>query len=322
LEVRIKADEGESGLLNALSVTSTAAPSALPDLVALSRPALEAASLTGLLHPVDGLSTTLDDPDWYDYARQLGHIQNAGYGLPFAGDALVVVYRSERERISSWNDILASENPLVFAAGDTKAVVALSLYVSANGELVDAQGQPTLDQDALTRVLTLFSDGVLPGVFSPSLENMVSDQQVLQAYLGERANMAIYWASNYRAPEGQFTLPLPGLEETSFSFGTGWVWALAGSNPENQQLAAELADYLIADDFLGNWTDATGYLPTRPSSVDPEDVTMNAILESAQLIPSNDILSVLGPIMQDAVVRVLNGEKPEVVAESIVEQLK
>lgn len=322
LEVRIKADEGESGLLNAISVTSTAAPSALPDLVALSRPALEAASLKGLLHPIDGLSTTLDDPDWYDYARQLGHIQNAGYGLPFAGDALVVVYRSERERISSWNDILASENPLVFAAGDPKAGVALSLYVSANGELVDTQGQPTLDQDVLTRVLTLFSDGVLAGVFSESLENMVSDQQVLQAYLGERANMAIYWASNYRAPDGQFTLPLPGLEETSFSFGTGWVWALAGSNPENQQLAVELADYLIADDFLGNWTNATGYLPTRPSSVDPEHVTMDAILESAQLIPSNDILSVLGPVMQDAVVRVLNGEKPEVVAESVVEQLK
>ena len=115
LEVRIKADEGELGLVNALSVTSMAAPSALPDLIALSRPALETAALKGLLHPIDGLSTALDDPNWYEYARQLGHIQNTGYGLPFAGDALVLVYHSEVERINSWNDILASENPLVFA---------------------------------------------------------------------------------------------------------------------------------------------------------------------------------------------------------------
>jgi ABC-type glycerol-3-phosphate transport system substrate-binding protein len=321
LEVRIKSDDGEAGLVNALSVTSMAAPSALPDLVALSRPALEAASLKGLLHPIDGLSATLDDPDWYGYARQLGHIQNTGYGLPFAGDALVLVYRSEVERINSWNDILASENPLVFSAGDPKALVGLSLYVSANGELLDAQGQPTLNQEALTRVLTLISDGVLAGVFSASLVNMVSDQMVLQAYLGERANMAIFWASNYRAPQGQFTLPLPGLEEVPLSFGTGWVWALAGSNPENQELAVELAEFLIADDFLGDWTNASGYLPTRPSSVDAEDATMNAILESAQLIPSNDVLSVLGTLMQDAVIRVLNGEKPEVVAESVIEQL-
>ena len=215
MDIRIKADEGESGLVNSLSVTSMAAPAALPDLIALSRPALETAALKGLLHPLDGLSNTLDDSNWYEYARQLGRIQNTGYGLPFAGDALVLVYRSEVERINSWNDVLASENPLVFAVGDPKALVGLALYVSAGGELLDAQGQPTLDQDILTRILTSIADGALAGVFSPSLDNLVSNEQVLQAYLGERANMAIIWASDYRAPEGQFTLPLPGLDETS-----------------------------------------------------------------------------------------------------------
>jgi len=57
IEVRIKAEEGETSLLNSLSITSAAAPTALPDLVALSRPDLEAAVLKGLVHPVDGLST-------------------------------------------------------------------------------------------------------------------------------------------------------------------------------------------------------------------------------------------------------------------------
>jgi multiple sugar transport system substrate-binding protein len=321
VEVRTKSDENELDIVNGLSVTSLAAPSALPDLIALSRPALELASLKGLLHPIDGLSVALSDPNWYEYARQLGQIQNTGYGLPFAGDALILAYHSEVERIGSWNDILASENPLVFTAGDPKAMVALSLYVSANGELVSAQGQPTLNQEALTRVLTLISDGVLAGVFSPSLGNMVSDEQVLQAYLGDRANMAIFWASHYRPPEGQFTLPLQGLDDTPFSFGTGWVWSLTGSNADNQQLAVELADYLVDDDFLKNWTNASGYLPTRPSSVDPEDTTMMAVLESAQLIPSNDALLVLGPLMRDAVIRVLSGEKPETVAESVITQL-
>jgi len=321
LEIRVKSNEDEMGLVNALSVTSVAAPSVLPDLVALSHPALEAAAMKGLVHPIDGLSATLDDRNWYGFARDLGYVQNIAYGLPFAGDVLVLVYRSEVERINTWNDILASENPLVFAAGDPKALIGLSLYVSAGGELLDAQGQPTLNQDVLTRVLTMISDGVLAGVFSASSGNLVTDEQVLQAYLGDRANMAIFWASKYTAPQGQFTLPLPGLDETHFSFGTGWVWALAGSNPENQQLAAELADYLVADDFLSVWTRESGYLPTRPSSVDAENSTMTAILESAQLIPSNDVISVLGPLMQDAVVRVLNGEKPEVVAESIIQQL-
>ena len=322
LDIRIKADEGEAGLVNSLSVTSLAAPAALPDLIALSRPALETAALKGLLHPLDGLSTTLDDTNWYEYARQLGRIQSTGYGLPFAGDALVLVYRSEVERINSWNDVLASDNPLVFAVGDPNALVGLALYVSAGGELLDPQGQPTLEQDTLTRVLTSIADGTLSGVFSPSLDNLVSNEQVLQAYLGERANMAIIWASDYRAPEGQFTLPLPGLDEISGSFATGWVWALAGSNSENQPLAVELADYLVEDEFLATWVNATGYLPTRPDSVDAGQATINQIVEAVQPIPSNEVLAVLGPLMQDALMRVLNGEKPDVVAENVIELLK
>jgi multiple sugar transport system substrate-binding protein len=187
---------------------------------------------------------------------------------------------------------------------------------------LDPQGQPTLEQDTLTRVLTSFADGTLSGVFSPSLDNLVSNEQVLQAYLGERANMAIIWASDYRAPEGQFTLPLPGLDETSGSFATGWVWALAGSNSENQPLAVELADYLVEANFLATWTEATGYLPTRPGTVDSGEATINQIVEAVQPIPSNEVLDVLGPLMQDALMRVLNGEKPEVVAENVIELLK
>ncbi|HEX9333639.1 MAG TPA: hypothetical protein VF896_17230, partial [Anaerolineales bacterium] len=95
-----------------------------------------------------------------------------------------------------------------------------------------------------------------------------------------------------------------------------------GSNPENQQLAVKLAEFLVKDDFISEWTRATGYLPTRPSSVPEEDRTMAAILESAHPIPSDDVLAVLGPLMQEALTRVLNGEQPEAVAESVVQKLK
>ncbi|RPH57050.1 MAG: hypothetical protein EHM81_12165, partial [Chloroflexi bacterium] len=91
IEVRVKAESGPGNLLNSLSATRAAAPSILPDLVALSRADLEAATANGLLHSLDGLTTLPDDPDWYPYARQMAHIQNTTFGLPFAGDALVLV---------------------------------------------------------------------------------------------------------------------------------------------------------------------------------------------------------------------------------------
>ena len=322
IEVRVKAEEGEANMLNALSVTSMAAPSALPDLVALSRPALEAAALKGLLHPIDGLSTTLQDPNWYGYARQLGQIENIGYGLPFAGNVFALVYRSELAKFTNWEEILASEALLSFPAGDPQGLVGLALYVSGGGEIVTPQGSPMVDQDVLTRVLTLIEDGLGASMLSPSLAIVGTDAQALQLYRDRNANMVITWTSNYRPVSDEHIMPLPCLDETPYSFATGWMWSLAGSNAENQALAVELAEYLIADEFIGEWTREAGYLPTRPSSVDGQDPTIAALVESAKPIPSNDLLSVLGQLMQDALIRVLNGERPAVVAGSVVEALK
>ncbi len=322
IEVRLKKDEAEGDILNALSLTGAAAPSALPDLILLSRSDLEIAATRGLLHPIDGLSTSLDDPNWYSYAQQLGHIQNTGYGLPFLGDALVLVYYPELGQIVSWEDVLNSDGDIVFPAGNPQGLIGLSLYASAGGEILDAQGLPMLDQEVLARVLTLIDEGISREVFPPSLANVTNETQTLQIYRTGNANKAIVSYLSYRPSEDGRLTPLPGLDQMSFSYATGWIWALAGANVENQQLAAELAEYLVADDFVGEMTRETGYLPTRPSMVAEGDRTIIAVLESAHPLPANDVLTVLGPLMQEALGRVLNGEEPEDVAASIVSVLK
>lgn len=322
LEVRIKASGEQSSVVDLLSVTNRAAPAALPDLILLSRSELEAAVLEGLIHPVDGLSTALEDPNWYGYAQQLAHIQNTGYGLPLAGNALVLVYYPELDTLVSWEDVFASEGNLVFPAGRSQALVGLSLYASVGGEILDSQGLPTLERDALVRVLTLVQEGMSAEVFPVSLANVTTEAQTLQIYRGGSANKAIISIFNYQPAEDGAISPLPGLEGEPFSYATGWVWALAGSKPETQQLAVELAEFLVEEPFIREWTRLTGHLPTRPSSVEANNRTLTAILESAQPIPSDNVLAVLGPLMQEALVRVLNGEEPEVVAESVVEQLQ
>ena len=70
IEVRVKSVDGYGGILDTLTTASAAAPLALPDLVALPRHALETAAEVGVLHPYDGLTTVLDDPDWYDRKKQ------------------------------------------------------------------------------------------------------------------------------------------------------------------------------------------------------------------------------------------------------------
>lgn len=322
IEVRIKKAEAEGDILNALSLTSAAAPSVLPDLILLSRSDLEAAAVQGLLHPMDGLSTALDDPNWYGYAQQLGHVQNTGYGLPFLGDTLVLVYYPELGKIVTWEDVFSSAGQLVFPVGNPQALIGLSLYASAGGKVLDAQGLPTLEPDVLTRVLELVAEGRSQDVFPASLGNVTNEAQTLQIYRGGDANKGIIWFLSYHEPSDGAITPLPGLDDIPFSYATGWVWALAGANSENQQLAVELAEYLVQDEFLGEWTQATGYLPTRPSIVEDADRTMTAILESAHPIPATDVLMVLGPLMQEAMTRVLNGEPPEEVSGSVLQKLR
>jgi multiple sugar transport system substrate-binding protein len=322
IEVRLKKADADGEILNDLSVTSAAAPSVLPDLILLSRSDLESAAQKGLLHPITGLSTSLEDPDWYSYAQQLARIQNTGYGLPFVGDAMVLVYYPELGMIVNWDDVLSSKGQLVFPAGNPDGLVGLSLYASAGGQILDAQGLPTLDEEALRRVLTLMADGRSKRVIPSSLANVTNESQALQIYRTGSANKGIIWVLNYRPSSDGAITPLPGLDETAFSYATGWVWALAGSGPENQQLAVKLAEYLVVDDFVTEWTRETGYLPTRPSSVKDSDRTMTAILESAHPVPPSDVLAVLGPLMQEALMRVLSGEEPKEVAASIVQKLK
>jgi hypothetical protein len=83
-------------------------------------------------------------------------------------------------------------------------------------------------------------------------------------------------------------------------------------------VATDLAEFLLTDEFVGQWLTDTGYLPTRLSQTSKADV----ILESAHALPSNDVLLVLGPIMNQALSRVLNGEQVEVVVRSVMEQVK
>lgn len=323
IDVRIKSESGEADLLNSLSVTSMAAPAALPDLIALPRASLETAAQKGLVRPLEGLSQELESTDWYPYARDLGKIEGTTFGIPFAGDGLVIMYRPELVWIKTWDSILLSESQLIFAGADPQAQVGLSMYASAGGELMDGQGNPTLDQEILTRVLDIFAKGRVATLFPDAAINITAEEQVMQEYRARRAEMAIAHYSQFRASQDGLLQPLMGVDVEHLTFATGWVWSLAGQNVESQTLAVELAEYLTADEFLSRWIGQTGYLPTRPSALDESDrETVTPIIEAAQLVPPNDVLSVLGPIMQEALTRVMSGEQPDVVARSVLEKLK
>jgi multiple sugar transport system substrate-binding protein len=334
LDVRVKAAEGEGGMLESLVATNVAAPSAVPDLVLLPRSMLESAALKGLLYPFDGLTSLLDDPNWYDYARQQARIQSSTYGIPFAGDAMTLVYRPTFTETLANNleDLLSLGEPLIYPAADPQSLFTISLYMAAGGSLQDNQGRPMLDRDTLVRIFEFYKQASEAGMMPTWLTQYSNDSQVWDAFLGNQYHMAITWASTYLsyqlATPGDLALfRLPTLSDVPFTLATGWSWALSSQEAGRRSLAVELAEYLADTDFLAQWTSVAGYLPPRKDALQrwPNEQlrnTIDQISSSATLIPPLDMLSSIGPAMQQALISVLKAQSdPQSAAQAVLSQI-
>jgi ABC-type glycerol-3-phosphate transport system substrate-binding protein len=88
-----------------------------------------------------------------------------------------------------------------------------------------------------------------------------------------------------------------------------------------------LAEFLTADEFLAAWSYAAGYLPPRVDALlrwQDEDLrqAIEQISYSAHLIPSIDLISSLGPALEQAVVKVLKAESdPQTAAQAVIDQV-
>jgi multiple sugar transport system substrate-binding protein len=329
--VRIKALEGPGGLLDSLTTASAAAPLALPDLIVLPRPTLETAALKGLLHPFDGLSNALDNPDWYDFARQLAHLQNSTFGLPIAGDAQVLVYRPAAIGTppADWTTTLTLETPIAFSASDPQALLTLGMYQSIGGALLDEQGRPTLEIAPLTSVLDFYHQAEQNGVMPFWITQYETEDQAWEAFVSGETDLVITWSSHYLSNMLADTAmaPVPTENGEPYTLANGWVWALSTPHTERQSLSAELAEYLTDSEFLAQWSEAAGTIPPQPSAMRGWSDTslqalVNRIAVSARIIPSTDLLTSLGPPLQQAVVAVLKEQSdPQVAAQAAIENI-
>ncbi|MEA3350652.1 MAG: extracellular solute-binding protein [Chloroflexota bacterium] len=331
LETRIKDVEGPGGIVDTLTTASAAAPLALPDLVALPHDALQNAAALGVLRPFDGLTDAMDDPDWYNFARQLSHVQNSVFGIPFAGDALIMVYRPDliEESPADWVSVLESTEQIAFPASDLDSLLTLTFYRASGGAVLDEDGNPFLDMVHLTDTLTFYQQGSKNGVFPYWLAQYETDEQAWVSYDEKQANMVITWASRYlqTIPGDSVVATIPTPDNILYTTATGWAWALASTDPDRQALSAELAEFLTRADYLSAWNAAAGFLPPRPEALSIWDDSqlasvLDIVCSSAQLPPSADVLSSVGPLLNKSIIDVLKEQAdPATAAQSAIDGL-
>jgi multiple sugar transport system substrate-binding protein len=331
VEVRVKASVGPGGMLDSLSATQAVAPESLPDLVALPRPVLETAAIRGLIFPLDRLAAVQEDTDWYNFAHQLARVENTVYGLPFACDALVLLYRTQVvvQPPRDWTTTKQLGLPLLFPIGSSQSLFTLALYQAAGGNVEDAQGLPTITPATLSAVFDFYMGTQEAGILSPAWVKYRTEEETFVAYQNGEADMTIAWVSAYWTRAGEDTasgaLPTPG--GVPFAPLTGWAWAISNPNSTHQDLSTALAQFLTESNYLSEWILAAGYLPPRPSVLaawpeSSKSALASRLVLSAQLIPSVDVLNTLGPLIQQATLDVLNGQQtPAQAAQSVASRL-
>jgi multiple sugar transport system substrate-binding protein len=332
LDIRIKAMDGSAGLLESLESANAAAPLALPDLVLLNYPMLEVAASKGLLHPYDGLSQVMDDPDWYEHAKQVARVHNTTFGFPFASDALALLYRSSIIETPPKDIITALDNARViaFPAADPQALLTLTFYLSAGGTLLDEQGKPSIDKEILTEVFKLIDEGQSNQVFPYWLTQYQTYEQSFQTYLDNRTELAITWVSDYLSNplEDTSISVIPTYDGRPYVLADDWIWAIANPGSDYTELTIQLAEFLVDKNFMASWTEAMGYLPTRPGSLTLWQnktlaTPLNQIAASTHNPPSADILALLTPALSEATIQVMKNQlAPLDAVELVVSQIK
>ena len=332
VELRVKSLDGDGGMVNSLSTANAVAPLALPDVVALPRSVLEVAVLKGLLYPVDGFTHLLNDPDWFPYARQLANINDSTYGIPFAGDAMVLVYKQQTfvKPPRTWDAFLSSKTPLLFPAAQPESFFTISEYITSGGILVDEEGKPTLDSTVLTNVFGFYEQARRTEQMPYWLTQFETNQQAWQAFLEGRSAMVITWLTRYYAEKPKDTkvdlIPTAGGED--FSLVNGWCWALTNPDADRRILAAELAEYLVSTDFIADWSEAAGFLPPTNSALlqwenQNDRAVAERVINSAYLIPSNEIIQISGTTLKDGTVAILKNQvNAQTAVQSVIEKLK
>jgi ABC-type glycerol-3-phosphate transport system substrate-binding protein len=171
-----------------------------------------------------------------------------------------------------------------------------------------------LDVNRLAEVLTFYQEAEKLGLMPYWLTQIQAHEQSWQSFLEGQTDLAGVWVSDYlqAAPEDSAISGLLTRNGQPYSLATGWLWALASPDPTRRDLAVQLAEFLTESGFLAQWTQAAGYLPTRPSVLEKwkdgeAKAALNLIASDALPLPSVDLLSSLGPALQNATLQVLKG---------------
>lgn len=324
IEFRLKRMQDIGGIMPTLRAASAVAPSAVPDITLMRREDLLVAAQSGLIQPLEGVTSTAIVGGLYQVALQLGQIDDQLYGLPYVLDVQHLSYlppSGQTDSYTGWRfeDVLDRGQPFTFPAARASGVNSTFFiqYLAAGGSLPDASGVLTVNADALRTVYEFYEQAARADlVDESSLDYTNSTDYATQLRSGQivtavtRSSLFLsLWSENRRWRAA----PLPTASGGSPSMVNGWMWVMTTTNPERQALAARFMNWMMGQDRQREYAEIIYMLPSQDrilraigESQPYASVFDNLLSNSIPAVPENTGGAV-ARAMQIALVDVLTG---------------
>lgn len=337
VEVYTKLTSGPGSTLAYLRSARGVAPSILPDLTLLDLDALEQAANEELVVPVNTMLDPDDLADMYPAAVELGTVDGILIGMPYVLRMQHLVYREVLflQPPNSFERVLQSPVPFVFPAGTLRSVnrTVLAQYMAAtDGELVDEQGSPTLDEEALQRVLEFYAAAAENEILAPALLQLTDPAETWNLYQSRQAGLAVVASAAYLQARGTLTNTqvtwVPTESGEPYALVDGWLWAVTTEDPLRQEAALELLDFLFRPANQGALSEAMAWLPSQPEALavwsqeDGYAAFADEVLASADALPESGLQALVGAAIQEALESVLlDGMAPAAAARQAAQRV-
>lgn len=334
--VHHKKPEGKGGLEDFVTTASAVAPAVVPDLMMIDMARLPALAQKGLVVPLDEVL----DPDFlsdlYPFALQAGTVDGRLVGLPFEVGVQHALYNTSKIAVPplTWAELFSSGATYTFPTLGQGGLVNdafLIQYLSTGGELLDSNGRPALDPQALTDVLSFYRDGLENGSILGDVLQYETVRSAWRKYLQAEVVITNITSDLYLEGRGLLQVSRTTWVPTqagppAVTLARGNAWVITARQPSRVALSARLLAWLMNPTNMARWSATAERLPTRRAAFEQmprdEDEYIQFIytqLEYAIPYPASDTHKRIYRAMQEAVDAVLRqGEPPALAAEAVL----
>jgi maltose-binding protein MalE len=321
VEVLVKKAEGPGGLYDLLNTASQAAPDVLPDILLLNADDLKRAAAQDKIQSMPPMSTS--PTGTFPIATQATHIFTDTYGIPLLMDYQQTVYNPRLALTPplTWTAVLSGGYSLLFPAApeeDLANDALLIAYLGAGGSIRRSEEELLLERTYLEQTYGFFKDLLESDQLTPQKVLVLTDAfESWEAYQQGGGTMAVvpaghYWSSD--SPVGAAGW-FPSPEGEPLTLGHLWSLALVTEEPDRQEAAMELLDWLAAPERIAELSQQVGMLPTNEEALAlwpllPEDYAFVVTLSQvAQLPPATDVDRLVRRALQAGLEMLLENEE-------------